>query len=509
MKNSVKFLFVIILGLLVSTIFPKQAFPNAKIKIYVVFTSTGMQGEAMTYPNYHPDAKIISNEEVLETLKENCKNVEFILSKSRNESEIINNIKAQQLSGILYFGTPSKNLTSLGLPMIAVHPLWGKWEAPFFTVCKEARKAGAKIVTSVLPVIYDKNRNIYLLRIEDIVSKIRLISAISKMQGLRVLVVTDNPVLGAYEPTGFQSAPLGREKYEEVYLENLKETFGTELVPIPQKELFGMIDKMDQKKAENIAEKWINGAEGIVGTNEFQIVRSAKLYLAMKELIGKYNVQAITTEGYCHFQPRGKGCGNLESKDYPDGIPSQGLPSTQLYSENIVATSETLIDALITQQLGLFFADKAGFNGDFMVDPATETITIGHCELDPDFYGNNKWSPYIIRNLPLWEENKGGACVQVNMPIGEKVTVAKISMHQKKICLFTGETVNGEDYFEHWDDVICRSKVMVKTNAKAISENIDEKIFGNHRVAFQGDHREDFKDLAKLIGFEVIEADKF
>ncbi|MHA1488419.1 MAG: hypothetical protein ACTSRI_02050 [Promethearchaeota archaeon] len=486
----------------------EQSNEYIKTKIYVAFTSSGIQDAASIYPKYHPDAKIMSNEEILEALKEKCKNIEFIVNKniSQTQKAVSRDIKKQQenISGILFFGSPTEDLTTIGLPIVAVHPLWGNWEYPFFTISKDA-----KVVKTILPVIPDRDKHVYLSRIEDIAGKIRLIQAISKMKDLRVLVVTDMPILGFYEPDAFQtgSRKKEREEYEKEYLKNLEETFGTVLVPIPQNELFEGIEAVKQKEAENVAKKWINEAQEIKGTNEFQIVRSAKLYLTMKKLMKKYNTQAITTEGYCNFQPAGEGCGILVG--YPDGIPSQGLPSTQLLSENIVATSETLIDSLITQQLGLFFANKAGFNGDFMVDPATETVTIGHCELDPDPYGNDKKkAPYIIRNLPHWEENKGGACVQVNLPIGEKVTVAKISMHDKKICVFTGITINGEDYFKYWDDVICRSKLMIKTNAKAISENLDDKIFGNHRVAFYGDLREEFKDLAKLIGFEIIEVDK-
>ena len=48
----------------------------------------------------------------------------------------------------------------------------------------------------------------------------------------------------------------------------------------------------------------------------------------------------------------------------------------------------------------------------------------------------------------------------------------------------------------------------IKTNAKALAENIDCKTFGNHRVAFYGDFRQIFKDLGNLIGFEVIEIDR-
>jgi len=106
------------------------------------------------------------------------------------------------------------------------------------------------------------------------------------------------------------------------------------------------------------------------------------------------------------------------------------------------------------------------------------------------------------------EENTGGACVQINYPIGETVTVAKIGMYKEKLSIFTGETVSGEDIFPYWDDILGRNKVILKTDAKALLENVDWKSFGNHRTVFFGDYRQEFKDLAKLIGFEVVEKDK-
>jgi hypothetical protein len=491
------------------------AIDKKNTKIYVVFTSSGIQGEAKTYQIYHSNAKIISNSEILESLEQRCQDIEFITSDLKNQHEIISNIKVNQeiLDGILFFGGSLYwggdllcELATIGLPVVAVHPLWGQWQYPFFHNIKNK-----KVLASVLPVIPDQDKSVYKFRLDDIAGKLKLIQGISKMRDLRVLVVTDNPVLGDYEPLPLQCGTTlnSRKEYERVYLDNLRKIFGLELIAIPQKELFEKISKIDQKDAEKIAKQWIYEATGIKGTNEVQIIRSAKLYLSMKELMGKYNTQAITTEGYCHFQPKGEGCGNLEG--IPEGIPSQGLPSAQLLSEGIVATSETLIDPLIIQQLVLFVAGQIGFVGDFIMDPYTETVTVGHCEfslkLNP-FTDENKL-PYIIRNLPLVEENKGGACVQVNLPVGEKVTGAIINMHNKKIHIFSGTTVDGEDYYKYWDDVICRSKLMIKTNAKAIANNIDSKTFGNHRVVFFGDLRQLFKDLGTLIGFEVIEVDKF
>jgi len=471
----------------------KQKTENTKI--HTVFLSAGHPVGFGAYRKHHPDVKIPENQEILQRVKDECKSVEFLGEASPvKASDAISNIKEQKedLGGLLVFGPPPDELISVGLPIVAVErPLEGCTTVPFHAY-KES-----KVVTSYLPAHCDKDPKVYSLRIEDIAGKIKLIDTISKMKGLRVLVVTDLPTLGYFEPIGSQIGPGGRKEYEEVYLSNLKEAFGTEFIAIPQKELLNeKMQTVDEKEATQVAQKWVSEAIALRGTNETQVLRSAKLYIGMKELMDEHNCGAITTEDF-GWPPLGYDAG-----------PSSCLPISQLLTDGIAAASETLTDCLITQQLALYLTGSGGLLGDYNIDPFNNTAIVCHCEGTFDPYGDGRKSPYIIRNLPFVEENTGGACVQTNYPIGETVTVAKISMYRKKLSIFTGETVSGEEIFPYWDDILGRNKIIVKTDAKALLENVDWGTFGNHRTAFFGDYRQQFKDLARLIGFEVVEKDR-
>ena len=44
--------------------------------------------------------------------------------------------------------------------------------------------------------------------------------------------------------------------------------------------------------------------------------------------------------------------------------------------------------------------------------------------------------------------------------------------------------------------------------SSALGDNVDCEAFGDHRTVFLGDHRQDFKNLAKLIGYDVVEKDR-
>jgi len=484
-----------------------------KTRIYTVFTSGIVTGAA--YSIYHPDIEIIDNKEVLEILKEKCREVEFT-GENTPAKDIIEDIKAQKdkLDGLLCLGSPPAELTSIGLPMVAVFRLWGQW---FPLSYHHNDFKGKKVVTACLPVLPDKDRSLYLSRIDDIAGKIKLIEAVSKMRGLRILIITDKPPLGVWEPYDFQiitdkdvamrseservksgnsEIEMRRKEYERIFVNNLKETFGAYLVPIPQEDLVKKMNVQDEVKAQKVTKKWIEGASGIRGTNEEQILRSAKLYLAMKELLAEHNCQAIATEGYGSF-PGGYSI-----------VPSQGLPSSQLCTDGVVAVGETLLNSLITQQLGYNFTGSTGQNGDYFIDFFNDIAITAHCEAPFNPYGDGEKSPYIIRNLPFFEEeNTAGAVAQVLYPIGVPATVVKIDMNNKKIAVFTGVTVSGEELFPYWNDLLCRTKVAIKTNAKALHENFDWKTFGHHRVTFFGDYRQEFIDLADLIGFEVVECD--
>ncbi len=499
---------------------------HRKTRIYAIFPSSGLDHRG-AWDAADMKQKVMTNEGMLKELEDRCEGVEFVgrvnlideerrdrisrahygrtqeerqyqaethrISGERTQAALENiRRSSENLDGILLFGSPWEELIETGLPIIAVFPMWGTWMAGFqFEDYK-----GKSVLIGYLPVVRDVSESVFSSRLDDIAGKIKLIQALSKMKGLRALVVTDQPVLGRYEPTAFQVRG-DRKWYEETYLRHLEETFGTELVAIPQQEMVERMNEADGEEAGKVARRWIEAAEGMKGANEAEVVKSAKLYLAMKELMEQYRCQAITTEGYGVFE------------EYSGGpIPSQGLPSSQFCTDGVVATSETLIDSLITQQLGLYITGSMGFNGDYLIDPFNGVAIIGHCECPFSLWGDDRRAPYIIRNLPRWEKNEGGACVQVNLPVGETVTVAKISMVDRKIGLFTGETVSGEELFSGWDDILCRTKLAIKTDTAGLLEHLDWKTFGVHRVVFYGDFREKIKDLATLIGFEVVETDR-
>ena len=482
-----------------------------KAKIFVMFRGSGIAQEASTITKRAgwsakvAAQKLVTNEEIMNELKKRCKGVEFVGDIHPIGTDVainkVNNLSKEDIDGIVIFGPLSGGhkfggpltdvLIKTNLPIITVFPLWGMWQESF----SYQGYKGKKILTAHIAMIQDASQS---ARFEDLAKKIKLIQAISKMKGLRILSITDDPPLGGYTPK------YGDTKaYEKVCVDNLKKLFGVELITIPQEELFNKIrevKKSEELKAKQVAEMWIDGALEVKWdeVTKEDIVKSAEVYLAMKELRDRYNCGTVTTEGYGIFARYKKGA-----------IPSQGLASMQLSTEgSLAAPSECLIYSLISQQLGFNITGRKGFNGDYIIDHFNHVAYIGHCEGPLDSYGDERMCPYIIRDLPQQYEKQCGGCVAVKYPVNETVTVLGMSIYDKKLSVFTGQAVSGRCLIEDFDNIYCRSKIAVETNTKALLENVNWEIFNQHRVVFYGDFREEFRNLATLIGFEFIEDDK-
>lgn len=469
---------------------------DRRTRVYVAFSSAGLFSSTQTYLLNYPQGRVQSNDDILGEICGRCRGIEFVgTTEVKAPNQVAREIHDQidSLDGVLYFGALSDEMLQLGLPAVAVYPLWGRWQDGFHAY------RGQRVVTATLPVIPDVSKAVFSSRLDTIARKLKLVDAVARLRQLRVLLVTDRPLLGEYAPYGFQTARDGREAYERKYLENLA-ALGGEVIVRPQEEMVAKLRAVPETAASEVAARWIAGAENMRRTNQAQVTESAKLYLTMKAMLEEYQANAITTEGYGV---------SIYHKDGP--IPSQGLPASMLCTEGVIATSETLVDSLVTQQLGLWLTGYAGFNGDYIVDAENNKAYIGHCEAPLNPWGDERRVPYVIRNLPQYPVDRqeiGGACVQARLPENERVTVVKLSVHDKKMTMFSGRTVNGDQLFPGWDEILCRTKVAIDVDAKRLFQHLDWWTFDVHRVVFFGDHGQTFADLAKLMGYDLIIEDQ-
>jgi hypothetical protein len=153
--------------------------------------------------------------------------------------------------------------------------------------------------------------------------------------------------------------------------------------------------------------------------------------------------------------------------------------------------------------------------GDLMIDSRNSVAILTHCGAPINPYGENgKRVPYSItthaqsslRDTP--QSPGSGTGLHVEWPVGEPVTFWKVYVMHNKIGVFTGNIVDGHLLYKNLDDIMCRTKLIARIKTKPVQQYFSPDEYGIHRTATLGDLREKIKDLAILIGFDVMETDR-
>ncbi len=258
------------------------------------------------------------------------------------------------------------------------------------------------------------------------------------------------------------------------------ERLGVKIVPLQHKRLIDAHEAADPREAENEAQRWIKGAVRIVEPSQDEIVRSARLYLAMRRVMAEEAAQAITINCLALFY-----AGQLPA--YPC------LGFSRLNSSGLVGACEGDVESTITMLMFQYMAGKPGFISDPVIDTGKGTVIHAHCVAPVSMDGvGGREEPYVLRSH--MEDDKG-AVVQVRMRVGQKITMAKL-VGSDMMLLSTGEIVDTPD-----SDRGCRTQIT--TRVKDPRRLLEQYRHGLHRVIFYGDHTGDVERLSKFLKFKI------
>jgi L-fucose isomerase-like protein len=268
--------------------------------------------------------------------------------------------------------------------------------------------------------------------------------------------------------------------------EIIREIFGTEIIQKPGQELLKYIDDVDDKEAREWVRKWKDEAEKVVEPDDATLMQSARMYLGLKHAMDDAGATCVSTD-----------CLNYVYRDKFPGYPC--LAFFQLMNEGLMGVCEADIHSSLTNLIGLYLTGSPGFVSDPVIDTASNQIIYAHCVCSTMMFPDKPPMPYIIRSHA--ECNKG-ASVQVIAKTGQPMTTAKLHPVDRKLALHKGVVVGNVDV-----DWACRTKIAVEVpDAKALLNGWNVICnFGWHRVSFYGDLEEDFRDLATLYGFTIVE----
>jgi len=378
-----------------------------------------------------------------------------------------------------------------------------------------------------------RTRFFYLMLIGSIVSvgplaargdspeKVKARQVVEKLRNAKLLSIQDYDKINAIDQEGMAgvwgNSPVN--EYDRAYRKRLKEYLGIDLILIRSPELLEEVKKVDPKAQGALADLWIREATEMTKVTRKDVLRSAKLCLAIRALVKKYKAVAVTYDSATL---------TLSEKKVDAWTP---LTILELAKEGIPACCQSHVDCLVTQTIGCGLTDgRPGYVGDVLNDwafPATgerpkDVIVVGHCGAPINPHGNDR-IPYLIRDhihSGTWkwptDPDAVAEATTVIWPTHEPVTVAKFDVGRRKASIYTGTVLDGNALYRDFPNCICRNKMVVQIDnprqCYLLPSDPKEGSFRNwwgswgcHQVVFYGDLRALFKEFAALAGFQVVE----
>ncbi|OYT31706.1 MAG: hypothetical protein B6U94_02170 [Thermofilum sp. ex4484_79] len=300
--------------------------------------------------------------------------------------------------------------------------------------------------------------------IMDLIDKIKLLEAVLSLKNLRILLIKDT-------------------KVSNEYLSKMREKYGVDIVCLDHNVLSKYYDDTDTKEAERLADTVISKSVKVVEPSREEIVKAARIYFALKHMLEDYNAKALTMD--------------CLSMIYHRAIPTTPcLAFSLLNDEGIPAACEADLNSLITMIILKHITGKPSFISDPVPDYSKGCLYHAHCTSATRLKGiGREQGKYYLRNHA---ESLSGVAVQTLWPVGEIVTSAKIETEENIMLLHTGKIVDNV-----YIDRGCRTKFAVKVaNVKKFVEEFRGRL---HRIIVLGDYMEQLRDIATLLGLEVIE----
>ena len=269
----------------------------------------------------------------------------------------------------------------------------------------------------------------------------------------------------------------------------LQSIFGVKIALIDVREFneryYGKVSDVD---ARPIAERWFKGAERVVDHTLDDLIKPAKLYLALRRLVEDYKADAVTIDDIV-----------LYNSGFLDTWPCLPFMELTLRDRVVSACEGDLVSATLMLMMK-YYANVPGFINDPAIDMGKGEVVYFHCYAPVNARGfdSGELSPYVITPA-----HGGGKklSIHVRLPVNEAVTVLGLSPEERILTIHTAKTTDNEYSLR-----ACATKLVAKANVEALARNWVWRA-GWHRVVFYGDWRNDVKVLARFLKLNVIEED--
>lgn len=170
------------------------------------------------------------------------------------------------------------------------------------------------------------------------------------------------------------------------------------------------------------AMQWKAAAAEVRDVTDEYCVEAFRAHRAVREILARYGADAVTIE--CLFLKHRKPCVSFAINN----------------GDLIPCGCENQLDGTLTQMLGRWLWDRAGFMHNPEFDTSENRYFGAHCTCATKLHGpEGPAQPFLIR--PFFHQMPKTAALDVQWPENEPVILAKYYSGQKRLCCWTGRSL--------------------------------------------------------------------
>jgi hypothetical protein len=260
-----------------------------------------------------------------------------------------------------------------------------------------------------------------------------------------------------------QSRLLRVSDQSEAMVQNREEFLHTEIVGVSAKEFNDLFDsiKADRSIVKE-AMKLKKDAKSVMDVDDLYFVEGIRSHYAVNKIMEKYGADAITIQ--CLMLKHRKPC-----------------MSFSINNGNLVPCGcENHLDGTLTQMLGRWLFERAGFMHNPEFDTSNNHYFASHCTCATKLRGpNGPEQDYLVR--PFFHQLPKTAAMDVQWTSGEQVMLTKYLSGEKKVACWTGKVIESPKSPPTGG---CATRVLVEIDK---ADDVCEAYHGAHPILFCGD----------------------
>jgi L-fucose isomerase-like protein len=308
---------------------------------------------------------------------------------------------------------------------------------------------------------------------EDVLKAVRYFKVLHRMRESRIGIIYDDVM-------------------HKIVVNNssaIREQFSTEITRIDTRELIRQYQKVTDKEAKRVAGKWTERADKIIEPTAKDILKAARLHLAIERIIDENALDVFALD-----------CLELFYKGSIPALPCMSFH--ELSYDGMPGICEGDLSSAVSIMIGKQLTGQIGYISDPVIDNGRGEIIYSHCFAPcPSQEMRKEPLTYHLRSHAESGESVG---LQLMLPVNVPVTTLKYNLEKRKVNIHSGTAVENVQ-----TERACRTKLAARVNTANILKNCDdENPWDWHRITYFGDFRREFADFAKLAGFDVLFEDE-